>query len=138
MIAGIDKEELVLLKFSETEKQSKLKWKHSKEFEFEGEMYDIVETLIVDDTTYYWLWWDHEETKLNKQLGNLMVSALGNYPQNKENHTRLFRFFNTLFFVDLPQEKHYAAQETKDSIPSQSVFYHFISDPPPVPPPELS
>lgn len=138
MIAGIDKEELVLLKFTETEKQSKLKWKHSREFEFEGEMYDIVETQTVGDTTYYWLWWDHYETKLNKQLDKLLVSALGNHPQNKESHKRLFRFFNTLFFVELPQEKHFVTTEAKSSIPGQSVIYHFISDPPPVPPPELS
>ena len=50
MIAGIDKKELVFFEFSHTENQQKLKWKHSKEFEFNGEMYDVVKKITSTDS----------------------------------------------------------------------------------------
>ncbi|PTB91022.1 hypothetical protein C9994_16285, partial [Marivirga lumbricoides] len=75
MIAGMDKNELVLLKFT-SEEAKVLKWEHAKEFEYQNEMYDVVEQQTIGDTTYYWCWWDHEETALNKQLSLLVVKAL--------------------------------------------------------------
>ncbi|MDZ7846951.1 MAG: hypothetical protein U5L96_09340 [Owenweeksia sp.] len=97
MIAGLDKEELVLLKFTEEESQTELRWEHSKEFEYKGQMYDIVEKSIQGDTIYYWCWWDHEETKLNKQLDGLLANVLGNNPQRQEKKSQLADFFKKLF-----------------------------------------
>ena len=62
IIAGIDKNELILLRLSEIESQTKLNWKHSKEFEFNQQMYDIVETEVKGDTIYYWCMRDTKET----------------------------------------------------------------------------
>jgi|GEM_PF-4690533 len=44
------KEEWVDLAFSSAEIKTKLKWKHSMEFELEGQMYDIVRQRIEGDT----------------------------------------------------------------------------------------
>lgn len=98
MIEGIAREELVKMKFTEYEKQNVLIWKHSREFEYKGEMYDIVESYVVGDTTYYWLWWDHEETKLNKQLDDLVSNLFGNSPRNQESQKKLSSFYQTLYF----------------------------------------
>lgn len=98
MISGIPKEELVLLKFTEKEKKTKLKWKHSKEFEYNGEMYDIVESNVIGDTTYYWLWWDHEETQLNKQLTKLFLFSLGQNPNYKNTQNLLYSFLKSLYY----------------------------------------
>jgi hypothetical protein len=98
MIEGIDREELVKMKFTEYEKQNLLKWKHSREFEYKGEMYDIVESYVVGDTTHYWLWWDHEETKLNRQLDDLVSNLFGNSPRNQESQKKLSTFYQTLYF----------------------------------------
>ena len=46
MVAGIDQNELVLLKFSKEEAEKQLRWEHSKEFEYEGQMYDVVSKEI--------------------------------------------------------------------------------------------
>lgn len=93
----MDKKELVLLKFTKAEKETKLRWKHSKEFEFKGQMYDVVESEISGDTLFYRCWWDNEETKLNKKLTNLVSDILGNNQQNKENNKRLVQFFKSLY-----------------------------------------
>lgn len=74
IIAGIDKNELVKLEFGYDELKN-LRWEHSKEFEYNGEMYDIVETEIKKEKVIYYCWWDNEETKLNRQLNNLLNIA---------------------------------------------------------------
>ncbi|MFH1049421.1 MAG: hypothetical protein V1779_00660 [bacterium] len=51
MIAGLDKDELVLLKFTEEELVLKLRWEHSKEFEYHYQMNDIVDQAIQGDFT---------------------------------------------------------------------------------------
>lgn len=135
MIEGLDKEELVLLKFTEFEKQTELKWKHSREFEYKGEMYDIVDSYIVGDTTYYHLWWDHEETKLNRQLNDLVSNLFGNSPRNQEAEKNLSSFYHSLYFN---------AINFKISIFPQGIslylfyqnFYKSIYTIPPDPPPE--
>ena len=100
MIDGIDKKELVLLKFTKEQSKTELDWEHSKEFEYAGEMYDVVEETIKGDSIYYYCWWDHEETKLNKQLSDLVTKAMGQNQQNKENQNRLQNFLKTLYHFD--------------------------------------
>lgn len=138
MIAETDREELVLLKFTEEEKQTKLNWKHSKEFEYKGEMYDIVETSIVGDTTYYWVWWDYEETKLNRQLNELVSFALGNNPKNQENQKRLNKFFKSLYFSEDVKKDTFIFLDIKNKYYFGQKIYHSISHSPPAPPPEKS
>lgn len=98
MIEGLDKDELVLLKFSTQDIESKLKWKHSKEFEYNGQMYDIVERSTEGDTTYYWCWWDYEETALNKQLSDVLNLALGKDTKSNKHKNALYHFCSKLFF----------------------------------------
>ncbi len=97
MIAGIDINELVLLKFTEAESQSQLRWEHSMEFEYKGQMYDIVKKEIKGDISYYWCWLDHEETKLNRQLDSLVAQVLWNNPQRQEKQNKLIEFFKKLY-----------------------------------------
>jgi hypothetical protein len=98
IIAGIDKSELVFLKFTEKEKQTKLRWEHAKEFEYQGQMYDVTDYQTIGDTTYYWCWWDYEETNLNKQLNKKLSESLEGNPQNHERQLKLFSFLNSLFW----------------------------------------
>lgn len=137
MIAGIDKEELILLKFNKTEIQQELKWEHSKEFEYNGEMYDVVEKHIEGDSIYYWCWWDHKETKLNKQLDVLVSKALDNEPQRQKKQNQLTDFFKNLFFESFTYEL-----QTMPKLSSREFNYaeHFTSKyySPPAPPPRKS
>lgn len=136
MIAGIDKKELVLLKFTKEEKKSELNWKHAKEFEFNGEMYDIVESSEIGDTTYYWVWWDYEETHLNKQLGELVSFALGQNPENQENQNRLNTFFKSLYFSETEIRNFVAFNDVKNKHHFGQKFFSSIADSPQVPPPQ--
>lgn len=98
MISGIDKKELVLLKFSNREIETKLNWKHSKEFEFNNQMYDIVDKKITKDSIQYWCWWDFEETKLNQQLSKLLVTVFQKDIPSKEKQAQIVDFYKSLYF----------------------------------------
>jgi len=137
MIIGIDKEELVLLKFTEEEKQTQLNWNDSKEFEYKGEMYDIVETKIVGDTIYYWCWLDNEETELNKKIDDIVFYVLGHDKQRKESQKRIENLYKSLYFNPLPNWNYFVIQSDRTTIPYK-YSYKSISYPPLVPPPEIS
>lgn len=97
IIEGIDKSELVLIQLSKSEAAEKLEWEHSQEFEFEGEMYDVVEFEETSDSVKYWCWWDYEETALNKNLAEVVNNLLGNHPDKKEKEQKLISFYQSLF-----------------------------------------
>ncbi len=72
--AGFLLEELTLLKFSKTEADELLHWEHDKEFEFNGQMYDIVEHGESGDSLWFLSYWDHHETKIKRKLNELISS----------------------------------------------------------------
>jgi hypothetical protein len=136
LLQGIDRSELVLLKFSEDDKNTRLKWKHSKEFEFEGEMYDVVETMLVGDSTHYWVWWDDEETKLNHTLNDLAFLAFGNRPKKQEHQQRFSQFFKSFYLHAYDPDFLYAEDESNLNPPFYPGFFHSNLIDPFVPPPE--
>lgn len=138
LIAGVDKSELELLKFSEKEIQTKLKWKHSKEFQYKNHMYDIVKSEKVGDTTYYWCWWDYEETVLNKQLNQLLAKAFGKDPQKKERQNSLDNFFKSVYHLNPDAEN--STEKKENNILNADYVFSSISAhlPPPVPPPKIA
>jgi len=137
IIAGIDKKELVLLKLTEAQKQTQLNWEHAKEFEYQGEMYDIVETEIVCDTTYYWCWWDHAETALNKRLDELASLVKGNHAKHKENQKRLYEFFKSLYLPEVAERKSFVFLKINATNFWKHIYYSSLSSAPLVPPPEV-
>lgn len=107
MIAGIDCKELVTFKFSKADTDNKLNWKHSKEFEYRGEWYDIVYTdTLPGDSLQYWLFWDHEETKLNKQLVALVANAINQDPTTQQKNIHFNHFSKDIYCIELPTLQH--------------------------------
>jgi len=137
IVAGLDRSELVLLKFTRDECESTLQWKHSKEFEFNGSMYDIVEAEVKDGKVHFWCWWDNKETKLNQQLDNLLVGAWNNDPAQRRNKEHLNQLYKSLFIETHPisTQKPYVDQE-RAIIPYEFGFLT-RAYPPPVPPPRI-
>ena len=133
-MSGIDKNDLVFLKFSKKESESELLWEHSCEFEYKGEMYDIVHSEEKGDTIFYWCWWDHDETILNRQLDNLATQAMGHNPGIQANTKSIATFLFSLFIPktvewDAFTRFQYAAQPPANSL------YSSIKISPPIPPP---
>lgn len=136
MISDIDKDELVLLKLSKNEQLTQLHWKHAREFSYKGEMYDIVYTKNTSDSCYYWCWWDHEETKLNKQLKNLVRQVLSHHPLKKDGEKKLLSFYHDLFFPTQFTKDNFAI-EFLTILNYNTITLHSVGmNPPPNPPPE--
>ena len=140
LIAGINKEELVLLQFSKAEVEKKLKWEHAKEFEYKGQMYDVVETRITKDSISYWCWWDYKETKLNQELNEIFLGVLEADTEREEKQKRLSKFYRSLFFQNKSFWHFYTSQIDKhtEAISYSTIFYNSISFPPPDTPPRTS
>ena len=126
LIAGIDKSELVLLKFSKQEIHTKLDWKHSKEFEYNTQMYDIVEKQNINDSVYYWCWWDFEETKLNKQLRTLLVSVYKNDIPFKKKQSEILDFYKSLYFFHINVWQPFIHYENCQKINIKTNIYQYL------------
>lgn len=136
IIAGIDKDELVLLKFTDEAIGTQLRWEHDYEFEYKGEMYDIVESYKTGDTTYYWCWWDHRETHLNKKLASVVRHLMGNDKENKKKQKQLTVFLKSLYFTDIAtwDSTMVPGQQQRKFVFWQKPYISYAA-PPPTPPP---
>jgi hypothetical protein len=74
--------DIVTLHFSYEDAKKHLDWEHGGEFEYQGQMYDVIEKSTTQDSIIYRCIRDHTETKIKKQLGLLVQGAL----QQDENH----------------------------------------------------
>jgi hypothetical protein len=135
MMEGLDRDQLVLLSFDVKTAAEVLRWKHSEEFEYQGRMYDIVESATEGEITHYWCWPDDEETELNGKVREIAAAAFGQHPQNQENQTRLIDFCKSLYHS--PTRPWQA--ECRIERPDFRVFLSIsnqIYTPPPGPPPQ--
>lgn len=97
LLSGEKEKELVWLKFSKEEVHTKLRWEHDHEFEYQGQMYDLVEVHQQTDSVSYLCWWDHAESGLNQKLESLISHFMGKDPENSSQQERLFEFYKSLF-----------------------------------------
>ncbi|WKK85957.2 hypothetical protein QYS48_02595 [Marivirga arenosa] len=98
LIHSIDRSELVLIALSNDQAEEELDWEHSKEFEYQDEMYDVVEVEKTSDSVKYWVWWDHAETNLNKKLSKLVNEIFGNDQKKKDQESQLISFYKSLYY----------------------------------------
>lgn len=143
ILAGMDKSNLVLLKFTKETAQTALHWEHSAEFEYEEQMYDIVESWTQGDSVFYWCWPDHAETAINEHLDKLieqvmLVNLTHEQDQRQKNQKQTIDFLKT-FYHDQQRVSHYLSYQhaLKPGIQSLKPYLNF-DFPPPSPPPEIA
>jgi len=137
MLAGLPDSALVFFKFSRQDSRTLLRWEHSREFEYQGEMFDVVKQLTQNDSLLLWCWHDHAETKLNRQLRHLIARYQANDPCRHDQEHRLAIFFLTLFYeyapcfqVHGPLTEYLALPSATDLLPEAEAMQ------PPSPPPD--
>ncbi len=106
LMQSLPREELMTLSFLQAEVDLRVRWEHSREFEYRGEMFDIVSTQFVGDSVHYLVWWDHEETALNRKLDRLADLAMNNKKgETTRNQLQAFTFdFRRGSAIPLPPE----------------------------------
>ncbi len=98
MIAGLDESRLVKLVFTHEEAKVMLHWEHSKEFEFNGQLYDVVRQQYGASLVTFWCFPDHAETRLQKQLTTLLRINLQKDTQRQEKQSQVRHFYKNLFY----------------------------------------
>lgn len=136
LLAGMDASELTELKFSKADVETLLDWEEEREFEYQGQMYDVVGTSIEGDSIRYICYRDHAESRLKKELQRLLCQPLKDDPATAGNTQRLINFFQSLFFLES------AAWVFPGGVHSRASFFYTSPfgapvGPPPVPPPEV-
>ncbi len=95
IINGMDQDELTLIKIT-PESRHLLRWEHSREFEYRSQMYDIVSVEKHGDTTFYWCWWDREETYLNQKITEVLDYVLNTTQERNQHKQHLLDFYKSL------------------------------------------
>jgi hypothetical protein len=118
ILPSVDESELVIFEVSASDTSSQFKWKHAKEFEFNGKMYDIVDRKQTDDDITYLVWQDDEETAINSKIKLVTNSIFDNSPVNQNNRLAFQLLIQSLY-----------AEETFDCIcaPMLSINNSFYS-----------
>lgn len=141
LMVGMEKERLVRLAFTPIQAETLLRWEHSREFEYRGQMYDVVDAQIRSDSSVYWCWWDQEETLLNQHLLTLVERILERDPQRQNAKDQLNQFFDGLccppskgnLLTFLP-----GCVQLRHKMPCTYLFHvQSLNTGPPAPPPEL-
>lgn len=135
---GVEEDELILLKFSHEETQTLLRWEHAREFEYNQQMYDIVESEALEDSMYYWVWWDIEETELKKEYEEIITDLLGVKKNTTNQSMRLKIAFRSIYFLEHSADLTLLAR--KQEVAYSKIQYDLLTlfYAPPSPPPKIS
>lgn len=131
-----DPSNFVTFQFTDEQIARELDWEHSREFEYKGQMYDVVDRYRNGDKTTIICWPDNEETVINKSLDNLVSQFLGNDPVNSESQEKVVVFYRSLYFEEITQYNFYRFPERrrKKVRLDETENPQFIT--PPTPPPK--
>lgn len=138
IIQQIDDSLLVKMTFSVEEAETKLKWKHSKEFEYNHQMYDIVKVHIDNGLVTYWCWKDHKETRINRQIEALVKNAFGNDQQKKEKQNQYITYLKALYCQKIAGWRSNLPEVNACKYMAKAANFYSVLIQPPVPPPRLS
>ncbi len=125
LIQGLDKSELTHLTFSKSQLETDLRWEHSREFEYKGEMYDVIEQHEKSDSIEFVCWHDKAETELNQRLQTLIAKATHNSPEHHARESLYYQFLKSLAVEFVPQ-LHLSLSESQRNFASHATQYEFI------------
>jgi len=116
ILNNLSETELTLIKISSGNCRE-IKWmEEGREFRYNGNMYDVVKTKTINDTTYYYCFNDENESKLLSHLDNLVKEQTGNSKSRTIQKKQVINyFFQQVLFAQF--------------INMKSIFYiDFLSD----------
>jgi hypothetical protein len=135
LISQLDENQLVTLKFSKHALATKLRWKHSREFEFNEVMYDIVKSEEKEDSVIYLCWQDVEETVLNKRFLSILHSVLQKDKTVNKLFSQLVNTLSNYFVFEFPFMEKNKRYNTIYYFSHINNFYKSINISPSPPPP---
>jgi hypothetical protein len=77
-----------------------LKWEHDKEFEYNGQMYDVVEVADIGDSLQYLCWWDKAETATKKNKQKLLYAGIDSSNPSKHFPFTFSDYYKSIYFIN--------------------------------------
>lgn len=75
------------------------KWHEEREFEYRGQMYDVIKKETHGDEIWYYCHWDKAETKLLNNLSQYVTDYLQQHPSDKQKESTLQAYLDKLFLA---------------------------------------
>ena len=98
-IAEAKKEgQLIVLSFLHDEISTSVRWIKDYEFEYQGRMYDVVDSGSDDKHNWFLCYYHAKETKLRNQLSEIVAGLVDHNPVNNDKMPNLKIFLNNLIF----------------------------------------
>jgi len=136
---GLKDPDLLKFTFAKKDINTLLKWEKKDEFEYFGQMYDIVRSNESKDSITYMCWKDDNESAIKKKLNTLSEIVWHKNSNNKNHNERKSDFYKTLICPDQWSMVHHWSFKASDKIkpisPSNIFFNSFLKGPI-SPPPE--
>lgn len=115
MIAGIPMEDLVHFQFEiGSSTFMELKWEHSKEFEYQHKMFDIVKADTIGNMVYYVCFPDKQETALNLMFRKQLADYYNHNSEQQNKRAKIQNFISGFYLSKL--------QEVSLGFPSLLIF----------------
>lgn len=137
LLNDIPLEGLTVFSLNKEGSKHQLKWEDDQEFEYNGEMYDVVYTKIKGDSISYWCWRDMEETIINRKLEQTVALLISKNPENNNLQHWLNHFYKSLYFCQISNFHLYFTSEEKNTFFENTTFIQKYKIPP-SPPPKLT
>lgn len=132
---GLNDSDLIRLRFSHHEARVTLYWKHSREFRFDNEWYDIVRIHADADSVTYLCYHDKEETALRKKAASLAFRRVHNLPSEHSPGKLFLSFLKSLEPVQSGDlNLNTAHLNTRGCSPYQANAHSRSPEPPDLPP----
>lgn len=75
------------------------KWHEDQEFEYRGQMYDIIRQETRGNEIWYYCYWDEAETKLLNNLSKYVSNYLHQHPQKNQKTSFLSTYLDKVFLL---------------------------------------
>lgn len=133
---GLKESEMTMLKFSKKNINKEIKWFHSKEFEFNENMYDVIKSEETSDSIFFWCWLDNEETQLNLKLNKMADNALNSNGKTTASERQLQRIINSYYYLESNPFNLFYKSKEKQFYKNYTLTLLSIKIKPPTPPPQ--
>jgi hypothetical protein len=100
ILKGMDQEDLVQFTFTRETLQTKVRWEHAGEFEYQGRMYDVVSSDTMGHQLVFWCWPDDKETRINQQMRELVEQTAGQHPKQQQQTRTLLSLLQLPYLQD--------------------------------------
>lgn len=128
--------QFVVLRFFIPDVSHKLHWEDEHEFEFQGNMYDVIQTTVSKDSVFYTCLLDYQESAYNRQLEYLWnYNMYVQTTSSPENTKHFIEHLKKLYYFLGYSVRLHTAKEINSFLFLYVVFTFTFSYPPITPPP---